>query len=268
MQNREPAKRCPDSRLLPIGNPSRACCSAHGGGPDAAPAHAADVVSSNIVGYEKVSLSANAYYLSGIQFVKVGGEQGTLNDLFSATDIPYGTVIQFLNEEGMYDLYTYLEEAYDAEADDFVPGWGDGGEELVVDPTPPGTGFWIKSPENYELAQSGEVSSATAITLEVPAGAYTMISNPFPDGFNPNAVTWSDNLEYGTVIQVLNDQGMYDLYTYLEEAYDPETDDFVPGWGDGGEELVSSSITTSPAQGVWIKSDKAVTLTVTLPSAN
>ena len=213
------------------------------------------------MGYQKVALSANAYYLSGVQFTKVGGDTATLNDLFPATDIPYGTEVLTLNEQGQYDSFTYLEEAYDAELDDFVPGWGDGGEEIVTDGIEPGVGFWVKTPEGYDLTQVGEVESSDSVTVTVPAGTYTMIANPFPAGFNPNKVTWSANLPFETEILTLNEQGQYDSFTYLEEAYDADLDDFVPGWGDGGEEIVTEDIAVN-GQGIWIKSPEAITLTI------
>ena len=218
------------------------------------------------MGYEKVGLSANAYYLSGVQFTKVGGEAATLNDLFPATDIPYGTEVLTLNDQGQYDSYTYLEEAYDAVLDDFVPGWGDVGEEIVTDGIEPGVGIWVKAPEGCDLSQVGEVVSSDSVTIDVPAGSYTMIANPFPTGFNPNKVEWSTNLPFETEILTLNDQGQYDSYTYLEEAYDAALDDFVSGWGDVGEEIVIDDIATN-GQGLWIKAPEAITITISKTAA-
>ena len=225
------------------------------------PAQAADVVSSNIVGYEKINLAAGAYYLSGSQFVKVGGNNATLNDLFSSTDIPFDTEVLTLNASGTYDHFYYLEEAYDAESDDFIQGWGDGSEEYVTDTLPPGTGFWVKAPESYSLTQAGEVVSSDSITIDVPKDQLVMIANPFPEGFNPNAVTWSDNLPYDTEIMTLNASGSYDHFYYLEEAYDEQTDDFITGWGNGSEEYVTGNI-ASFGQGIWIKSAESISLTI------
>jgi hypothetical protein len=227
-----------------------------------APARAADVVSSNIVGYEKVNLSKNTYFLSGSQFVKVGGGAGTLNDLFAGADIPFDTEVLTLNASGSYDHFYYLEEAYDAVSDDFIQGWGDGSEEYVTDPIPPGTGFWVKAPADYSLTQAGEVVSSDSITIDVPAGQLVMIANPFPEGFNPNAVTWSANLPYDTEIMTLNASGSYDHFYYLEEAYDAVSDDFIPGWGNGSEEYVTENI-ASFGQGIWIQSTEAISLTIT-----
>ena len=157
---------------------------------------------------------------------------------------------------------------YDADKDDFVPGWADGFENLVSDPVDVGTGFWVKTPENYDLTQAGQVADDATITLTLTPGMFEMVSNPFPQGFNPNEVTWG-NLEYGTEIRVLNASGAYDFYTYLEEAYDEDADDFIPGWADGFENLVTAPI-ADIKQGFWIRSteDTPVTITFSNPTKN
>ena len=231
----------------------------------ALPAWAAEVYSSNIVGYQKVNLDAATYKMGGIQFVGVGEAAVSLNDLFTG-DIAYGTQIMFLDDSGAYDIYTYLEEAYDEEADDFVPGWGDGFENLVSAETLPvtaGTGFWYYPEEGTTVTQAGQVSTNETITVNVPAGQYTLVSNPFPKGFNPNDVTWNADLPYGSEILTRDENGAYDIYTYLEEAYDEESDDFVPGWGDGFENLVAAPI-ADVGEGFWVKSETDATITFTL----
>ena len=218
-----------------------------------APAWGAEVVSSNIVGYEKLNLSADTFAMSGVQFVKVGGTAGSLNDLFKGT-IPYDTQILFMSESGAYDFYTYMEEALDEVADDFVPGWGDGDGFLVTEGIPAGTGFWVKAPSATEFTQSGEVVGDDSVTISLAANTFQMASNPFPEGFNPNKVTWSDNLPYGAQILVQDADGAYIFYEYMEEALDEVADDFVPGWGDGDGYLLTEDIAVN-AQGFWMKSD-------------
>ena len=231
-----------------------------------APAWGAEVVSSNIVGYEKLELDKNVFVMGATQFQKVGGKSGTLSDLFSADDIPYGTEIRFMDTTGHYQYFKYLEEAYDEDLDDFIPGWADGFENLVTDPVDPGTGFWVSVPKNYDLTQAGQVATNRTIQITLTPGMFEMVSNPFPDAFNPNAVTWG-NLEYGTEIRVLDATGHYQYFKYLEEAYDEDLDDFVPGWADGFENLVSDAI-APVGQSFWIRSveDDPVTITFTNPS--
>ena len=206
-------------------------------------------MSSNIVGYQKLNLSADVYTLTGIQFVKVGGNVASLNDLFSG-DIPFGTRIMVQGLDG-YDSYKYLAEAYDEAADDFVAGWADGDEYLTSDPFVNGTGVWVIASDDTEgFTQSGQVSDAATITISAKADVYTLVCNPFPQGFNPNAVNWSAGLEFGTRIMVKGEDG-YDSYKYLEEAYDEAADDFVEGWGDGDEYLVKDDIVPS-GEGFWL----------------
>lgn len=90
-----------------------------------------------------------------------------------------------------------------------------------------------------------------------------MIANPFPLPVNLNSLTWT-GLTYGDTAQVLQSNGQaYDIYTYLEEAYDPIGDEFVPGWGDGQEDLMSTPIPVG--QGFWLSPAASVTATFTAP---
>jgi len=224
-------------------------------------------VSSNIVGYEKVNLSTKVYKMGGVQFVNVGGAAGSLNDLF-AGDVAFGTEIMFLDDvTGAYVSFKYLEEVYDPDADDFVTGWGDVFEELSTDPVPNGTGFWYYSESGETtVTQAGQVDDNQTVSVEVPANQYTMVINPFPQGFNPNNVTWNADLAYGTEIMTLSASGAYVSYKYLEEVYDPDADDFVTGWGDVFEELVKTDIAAT-GEGFWVLAPAKTTITFTSPVA-
>ena len=57
---------------------------------------------------------------------------------------------------------------------------------------------------------------------------------------------------------------IFDIYKYLEEAYDAGTDDFIPGWGDGGDNMVTTGI-IPVGQGAWIKPAADVTVTFASP---
>ena len=229
-----------------------------------APAWGAEVVSSNIVGYEKVSLTDATYKMSGIQFVGVGEVVAGLNDLFCG-EIAYGTEIMFLDQtSGAYITYKYLEEAYDEDADEFLPGWGAGDEYYVTDPVPAGSGFWFCPHSDGDVTQAGQVTTSDSVSISIPAGAYTMVSNPYPTGFNPNSVQWDENLAYGTMIMTLDASGAYITYKYLEEAYDEDADTFAPGWGDGDEYLVKSDIAAA-GEGFWVYAPVATSLTVQSP---
>lgn len=175
-------------------------------------------------------------------------------------EIPYGSQIQILKADGSgYDYYNYLLECYDPEKDDFVPGWGDGGEELATSTLAPGTAFWFKAAGNCSATIAGQILTDASKTIDINGGQFSMIANPYPATVNPNDLTWT-GLSYGDQMQVLKDDGEgYLYYTYLAEAYDAEKDDFVPGWGDGGEEIVTTGV-IPVGQGAWIKPTNKLTL--------
>ncbi|MBO7299252.1 MAG: hypothetical protein J6V41_05525 [Kiritimatiellae bacterium] len=200
--------------------------------------------------------------MTGAQFVNVGGANASLADLFICDNIPYGTRVMFATETGAYDTIKYVEEAYDELNDDFVPGWANGEEYLVSDTIAPGSGFWVIAPSAIELTQLGEVVKEDSVTITIPANIYTMVANPFPKGLNPNDAIWSENLPYRTQLMTLNSDGSYTTYRYLEEAYDEANDDFIPGWGNGEEYLITEPI-TSAGDGVWILTTEEISVTFT-----
>lgn len=193
------------------------------------------------------------------QFDGVGGtgEGIPLCELIKG-DVAYGTQIQIRNSAGTYDIYKYLAECYDADKDDFVPGWGNVGEELATLKVAPGTAFWFQAASDCNVSISGEILADSSKTLNLPANTFSMVSSPYPYAVNPNELTWT-GLSYGDQIQVRNAMGTYDIYKYLQECYDADKDDFVPGWGNVGEELVAADV-IPVAAGVWIKTASAATV--------
>jgi hypothetical protein len=67
-----------------------------------------------------------------------------MNNL-SWTGLTFGDQFQIMQVDSTYKIYYYLEEAYDEVADDFVVGWADSDDYLVVtEVLPVGQGAWIK----------------------------------------------------------------------------------------------------------------------------
>lgn len=61
------------------------------------------------------------------------------------TGLTYGDELSVMQANGTYAIYKYIAEAYDAEKDDFVPGWADVLENKVTTGVVPvGQGAWIK----------------------------------------------------------------------------------------------------------------------------
>ena len=99
-----------------------------------------------------MSITADLYYMITAQFDATTGN-GTglaVKDLVKG-NIPVGAEMQVRLPAGGYDIYTYSDMAYDASytGDDmslmFVPGWADGGGNLVTTAIlKSGCGAWIK----------------------------------------------------------------------------------------------------------------------------
>ena len=234
----------------------------------AAPAQAAEVVSSNIVGYEKLNLTANSFVMGGIQFVGVGNTAVTLADLFAGEDIPFGTEIRFLNDEGRYVYYKYVADAFDEDTEEEMAGWADGDGLVASDPVLNGDGFWISSPQNYAITQAGQVDGRSSVKLTLSADDFHMVCNPFPTGFNPNEVTWSQTPPVGTEIRVLNSKGQYQYFKYQSDAFDEETEEELAGWADGDGLYVKNDI-AGVGQGFWIKvPGQSLEVTISTPIAS
>lgn len=194
------------------------------------------------------------------QFDEVNGNGAgiAIKDLVTG-NIPYGAEMQVRLAAGDYDIYHYIEEAYDETIDDFIPGWADGGDNLATKKLAPGAAFWFKTASDCNVNIAGKILEDASKTVKVNAGIFSMIGNAYPADVNPNAITW-EGLTYGDEMQVRLDAGDYDIYHYIEEAYDETIDDFVPGWADGGDNLVTTGVLKS-GRGAWIKPTAAVSVT-------
>lgn len=192
------------------------------------------------------------------QFDNVGGVGAGMALKNLVKGVPFGTELQLLAASGGYDLYYYIEEAYDEDTDNFIEGWADGGDNLATIKFAPGTAFWLKTPADCSANIAGQILSDASKVVSVAAGQYSMIANPYPMAVNPNEIGWT-GLSYNDEMQVLADVGGYDLYYYIEEAYDEVADDFVEGWADGGDNLIVDPI-IPVGQGAWLKPTSAVTI--------
>ena len=188
------------------------------------------------------------------QFDDVGGNGAgiAIKDLVTG-DVPYGAEMQVRLPAGDYDIYKYIEEAYDEDLDDFVPGWADGFDNLATAKIAPGAAFWFKTDSACNVNIAGKILEDASKTVSVNAGIFSMIGNAYP------SVEWT-GLTYGDEMQVRLDAGDYDIYKYIEEAYDEDLDDFVPGWADGFDNLVTTGVLRS-GRGAWIKPTAAVSVT-------
>ena len=136
--------------------------------PKLAPAWGAEVVSSNIVGYEKVNLS-KGFNMIGTQFLQVGGEPlaiatvGVLDSSMAGFDEDgvYATEMQIWNGNG-YDYYGWSgTSAGEYMEDESLNNMWLNGDFKTDDATSTaGQGFWIKAATAGTITLSGEVPSA------------------------------------------------------------------------------------------------------------
>ena len=245
------------------------------------PAWAAEVVSSNVVGYEKINLSAG-YNMIGVQFAAVGGNSlgissvGTLNSEMPGFDEDgfYAAEMRIWDGNG-YNTYGWSGSSgtdilEDSSMDNL---WLDYTTmEPVEDEAVAGSGFWIKADQAGTMTISGEVPSATSVTIPLAAG-YNMVANPYPGSVNISEFGVLDSKMagfdadgfYATEMRVWDGNG-YDTY----------------GWsGSSGTDILEDSTldnlwldytTMEPTDtalpfgtAVWIKAGEAGSITFTSP---
>ncbi len=254
-----------------------------------APAQAADVVSSNIVGYQRVTLAKGFNMIGtafqdvgkantlGIQNVKASGLTG-LDWTFATTD--GDTMLVWDPVQQMYTKTLYY--TGDSDPDEIMttfgaqPGtWFDTenfktAEDIVAN----GDAFWIlSSVEESTITIAGEVpTTAGAITIST---GFNMIANPYPKAVKVNdlftctgltGLDWTFATTEGDTLMIWNPATqMYETTLYYAGDSDPDgiMDTFgaVPGtWFD--TEHFQTAQTEIPVGGsFWILSSGPGTLT-------
>ena len=133
------------------------------------PAWAAEVVSSNIVGYQKINLNSG-YNMLGVQFNEVGGSSKTLADVFTGNlpDMEYDETADALvwNAKilqwngGGYNTYYWVgnkgEEIFEDSSYDNVWVADELGENIASGTIGIGDGFfvWLNSADNATISFS------------------------------------------------------------------------------------------------------------------
>ena len=245
------------------------------------PAWGAEVVSSNIVGYNKVNLN-RGYNMLAVQFQKVGGAAKSIQDVFIG-NLPdmevdgdgfpvWNAKFQTWNGGG-YDDYFWTgsvggtlfgDEAYN---NVWVIGeYGDGGVADVSPATGEGIFLWT-SGNNVTVTQSGEV--ATNATKEVTlSSGYNLVCNPYPEAITIQDIEFTglpDMEVDGDGFPVWNAKfqtwngGGYDDYFWTgsvggtlfgDEAYNNVW--VIGEYGDGG--IADASVGVGDAFFVWVRS--------------
>ena len=244
---------------------------------------AAEVVSSNIVGYNKLTIqNTTGYLMIAPQFVPVGAAAADypvdIQDVFvsstfpdpvldaSGEDIEWGAKLMLWNGVG-YDTYCWTGKT----GEDFFenPAWddkwtGNFGEYLAKDVTiAPGQGvfLWVKDGSAGTTATvAGEVINEESMSVSLAAGStgYNMIANPFPESISIQDIAFSgladpvldasgEDIEWGAKLMLWNGVG-YDTYCWTGKT----GEDFFenPAWDDKWTKNFGESLADDVSVGV------------------
>ncbi len=243
------------------------------------PADAAEVVSSNIVGYQKVNL-VPGYNLVGIQFSQVGGgsldlsKAVTMDSTYAGYDDDYKfkTTLRVWNtSKQIYDTY----------------GWaGTSGTDVDDDPTLDNTwtdleayavdgesldasqGIWIRAEKAGTALVAGEVSTNTVV-VPLVAG-FNLVANPFPKAvkvtnfgvMDSSYAGYDDDYKFKTTLRKWNPaKQIYDTYGWAGTSGTDVDDDpsLDNTWTD--LEAYATDEMIQPGEGVWIRAEKAGNIT-------
>ena len=242
-------------------------------------ATAAEVYSSNVVGYSKVAIQSG-FNLIGSQYVSIGSNTDfDVNELMTSQDLPgldasfaFQTVLKVWNGGGYY-TYGYCADGQGTENGE--PSW-DGKwllndmSGLASDTIRVGEGFWIKSDSPATITISGQVATNASYSANVSAG-FNLLSNPYPAPLDINTMT-SDNLPgldadfaFQTILKVWNGGG---YYTYGYCADGQGTENGAPAWD--GKWLLNdmsdlADVTIPSGNGFWVKTSAPATITFPSP---
>ena len=244
----------------------------------AAPAQAADVVSSNIVGYQRLAIPAEGYALLANPFVEVGtGTTGQpvgyeINEMFAddtenstaGNSAGLGDQIQVWDSSTQgYDTYFFSARAGNAWADVSTPRVAsDVSFEF-------GDGYWYlnRAKDAYTLTVSGEVSTKE-VQVTLAASGYTLVCNPFPADLPLN----SENIDWATAGSTAgNSAGLGDqiqLWDIETQGYDTYFFSARAGnaWADVGSPRVATTESIPAGQGFWYLNRGTSPITITLKS--
>ncbi len=273
----------PRPRGAPIGkSPAAALRAGRGGlgGGRLAPAWGADVVSSNVVGYQKLTIYptwtmiANPFLVVGDNDVadlqgmivdmetngKASGSLETADNLQIWTGTTYKNYYYYTSGGELGP--TYDNKWYDAENED----------DPTIDELPAGYGAWFKNATGAtkQLTIAGEVSKAPVEVSINPT--WTMIANPYPADLPLNgSIDWvangstaSDSLETADNIQIWTG-GTYKTY-YLYTSGGELGPTYDNKWYDAENEDDPTTDVIPSGSAAWYKNASGTIFTITLTS--
>ena len=229
------------------------------------------IESANIVGYvTSPTITANKVSLGTMPFSSAGSELVKIQDLVA----PNAEPCQFKNRAtqavqlqvwngSAYTVYYYVSDAYDEESDEELTGWANNKGDLVNDEYAPGTGYWYKYPvSDSTYVLPGQVVSQDSVTKNVYATKLNLVGNPYPMSLSLSKISTSvtapafkNRATQAVQLQIWNGSA-YNLYYYVSDAYDEESDEELTGWANNKGDYVDAT-GLDATFGLWAKSPAA-----------
>ncbi len=230
-----------------------------------APAWGAEVVSSNVVGYQKVTLAAENYTLLAPMFTYVGGGDKEVSDLFAENDFTSADTdadADFIElwEVGAYSRkYFFSSDAGDA--------WSDAtdGFDETTDTVDGKLGFWFynRDTNDKEVTLAGEVATED-VEVELVANNYTLIGNPFAAPLPIKSIvavsgnfTSADTDADADFIELWEDGAYSRKYFFSSDAGD--------AWSDATDGFDETEDTVPAGLGFWFFR-RGTSMTIKLPA--
>ena len=254
-----------------LGSPPRTAPSPSRGGQDgravfsALPAWAAEVVSSNIVGYQKVTLQPGFNFVAP-QFTAVGGGAIDLQSIkldVADEDASGNDNIQILDEGGA-TLATYFWYPADWFGGEHS-GWIDGDTgELVEESLANGLSVLVDSADTATVTIAGEVSPDNTTVVSVAGFNFVGNSTPVEIDIQDIQIDVADEDASGNDnIQILDEGGatLATYFWYPADWFGGERSGWIDG--DTGE---LAEVSLAPGQGVLLDASENG-INITVPSA-
>ena len=244
--------------------------------PRNAPAQAAEVVSSNIVGYEKLTIYPTWTMIAN-SFVEVGKDSvAEMNKMFDSAET---TIAGGENESMSDNLQVWTGSTYTTY---YFGNWGTGDEydnqwyefgndaEPTLDEIPAGNGAWFK---NYTGSQKQVTISGQVGTndVQVTVGAtWTMLAYPYPADLPLNGVVdWASAGVTGGENESMSDNiqlwvgTTYKTYYFGNWGTGDEYDD---KWYEFGNDAEPTQDVIPAGTAVWYKNFSGTPFTITFQS--
>ena len=220
-------------------------------------------MSSNIVGYNKVTLSPGLSIV-GENFVAVGGADNPIQSIVpeSGVDVWGGDSIRIWNGSKYTNYYYFGVDADEGSEglSDGTSGWGDLNGDPIDETISADTGFWVQVQNSATITLSGEVGESQPVAL---SAGLNLICNPQPCSIDIQDIVPVSGIDVwgGDSIRIW-DGSKYTNYYYFGVDADEGAEglsDGTAGWGDLNGDPVS--VTIPIGKGFWVNTQNAASIT-------